>query len=144
MNIWATFGVSVVTALLTGGAAVAGIKAWSTRRNRRADATATVSVATATFSGEALKWVQEFQEETASARREASEARAEAAQDAAAARRELDSMRQEVAAARREVAQVRDEAERALRSIRLLVMSPTATLDQIREHVTGPGWLNGR
>lgn len=144
MNSWAALAVTVITALLTGGGLVAGINAWSTRRNRRAEATATVSVATATFSGEALKWVQEFQEETAAARREATEARTEATAANAAAHRELDAMRLELAAARREVAQVRDEAERALRSIRLLVMSPTATIEQIRQHVTGPGWLNGR
>lgn len=137
MNSWVALAVASVTALLTGGAAVAGINALSSRRTRKADVTDRMN-------DSALKWVEQFQEETHAARAEAAAARTEAAESNAAARREIDSMRQEVAAARREVAQVRDEAERALRSIRLLVMSPTATIDQVREHVTGPGWLNGR
>jgi hypothetical protein len=133
---WLTTIITAVSALLGGGAVVAIVNALAGRKQRSVDAGGKLS-------DSALKWVEQFQEETAAARREAAEARTEAASANAAARREIDAMRQEAAAARREVAQVRDEAERALRSIRLLVLSPGATLEQIREHVTGPGWLNG-
>lgn len=137
MSTWLTALVTLASVLFGGGGLAVLVNAVTGRRPRKAEVADRLSEST-------LKWVEQFQEEAAAARTEAAEGRA-------AARREIDSMRQEVAAARletaaarREVAQVRDEAERALRSIRLLVMSPTATLEQIRAHVTGPGWLNGQ
>lgn len=126
MSTWLTTLVAIASVLFGGGGLAVLVNAFTGRRTRKAEVADRLSEST-------LKWVQEFQEDAVAARAEAT-----------ACRREVDAMRQEVAAARREVQQVRDEAERALRSIRLLVMSPNATLDQIREHVTGPGWLNGR
>ncbi len=133
MSTWLTGLVTLASVLFGGGGLAVLVNAITGRRPRKAEVADRLSEST-------LKWVEQFQEEAAAARAEAAASR----QESAAARREMDSMRQECAAARREVAQVRDEAERALRSIRLLVMSPHATLDQIRSHVTGPGWLNGQ
>ncbi len=133
MSAWLTGLVTLASILFGGGGLAVLVNAVTGRRPRRAEVADRLSEST-------LKWVEQFQEETAGARAEAAASRAESA----AARREVDSMRQEVAAARREVQTVREEAERALRSIRLLVMSPTATIEQVRAHVTGPGWLNGQ
>lgn len=136
MNGWPALAVAVVTALLTGGAAVAGINALATRRTRKADVTDRMN-------DSALRWVEQFQEEARAARAEAAEARAEVA----ASRRETAEARREVDAMRREVAQVRDDAEqlgRELRSIRSLILSPAATLEALRAAVNGPGQTNGR
>lgn len=120
MNGWQQL-LSTVSLLLGGGGLVALVKTWVDRRKRAADVTSTLSDA-------ALKWVEQFQEETSSARREAAEAR------------------REVAEVRRELGEVRREAEalaRDLRNLRGAIMSPTATLDRLREMVGGNG-LNGR
>jgi chromosome segregation ATPase len=88
------------------------------------------------FSDSTLKWVQEFQEETARARTEAAEARRETSE----ARRELADMR-------REMATVRSEAEslaRDLRTLRGAIMSPTATIERLRSLVDPGGATNGR
>lgn len=136
MNSLLTLIAAAVSAALTGGAAVAMINAIAGRRSQKAE------VAERLSDG-ALKWVQEFQEETASARREASEAR----QETASARREAAEARQELADMRREMQVVRAEAEALaahLHSIRSAILAPAATIEQLRLLVGGAGpGLNG-
>jgi transposase-like protein len=128
MNPWVTAALAVLTLLLGGGSGAAIFKLVAERKLRR------VEVADR-FSDSTLKWVQEFQEETARARTEAAEARRETSE----ARRELADMR-------REMATVRSEAEslaRDLRTLRGAIMSPTATIERLRSLVD-PGATNGR
>jgi transposase-like protein len=123
VNAWTTILVSIGSALLGGGALAVFINAVAGKRPRRAEVTERLSEST-------LKWVEQFQEETAAARREATDAR------------------REVAEMRRELAALRDDAEklgRELRSIRSLILSPAATLEHLRAAVAGPGGAaNGR
>lgn len=116
---WLTTVITAISALLGGGAVVAIVNALAGRKPRNAEVADRLSEST-------LRWVEQFQEETASARREAADAR------------------REVADMRRQIAQMRDEAEqlgRELRSIRALILSPSVTLEQLRTAVSGP---NGR
>jgi chromosome segregation ATPase len=111
---------TIIGAVFTGGAGVAFINAVAARRKTRADVVDRLSDAQ-------LKWVGEFQEESREARREASEAR------------------REVAEARRELHAVREEAEALavqLRSIRMMIFSPHATVDGLR-HMLGDHPTNG-
>lgn len=133
---WLTAVVGLVSALAGGTAGAALIRAVADRQPRRAEVADRLS-------DSSLKWVEQFQEEARAARAEAAEARAEVA----ASRRETADARREVDAMRREVAAVRDDAEilgRELRSIRSLILSPSATLEQLRAAVNGPGQTNGR
>jgi transposase-like protein len=119
---WLTALVTLASILLGGGGLAVIVNAITGRRPRKAEVADRLSEST-------LKWVEQFQEETASARREATDAR------------------REVAEMRRELAQLRDDAEklgRELRSIRSLILSPAATLEQLRAAVAGPGQANGR
>ena len=123
MNAWTTVLVSVISAVLGSGALAVFINAVAGKRPRQAEVTERLS-------DSSLRWVEQFQEETAAARREATDAR-----------REVTEMRRELAA-------LRDDAEklgRELRSIRSLILSPAATLEQLRAAVAGPGGAaNGR
>lgn len=122
MSSWLTTLVALASVLFGGGGLAVLVNAWTGRRPRRAEVADRLSEST-------LKWVEQFQEETAAARREAADAR------------------REVADMRREIAELRDDAEklgRELRSIRALILSPSATLEMLRAAVNGPGQLNGR
>jgi predicted nucleic acid-binding Zn-ribbon protein len=121
MTGWLLAVVTVISAVLGGGAVVALINAIANRRKNRVEVTDRLS-------DSALKWVQEFQEETQRARLEASEAR------------------REVAEVRRELADVRHQAEalaQDMRNLRGAILSPNATLDRLRAMVGGDS-LNGR
>jgi uncharacterized coiled-coil DUF342 family protein len=133
---WLTALVTLASILLGGGGLAVIVNAITGRRPRKAEVADRLSEST-------LKWVEQFQEEAKAARQEATEARAEVA----ASRREAADARREVEVMRREVAQIRDDASelgRELRSIRSLILSPAATLEQLRAAVAGPGQANGR
>lgn len=118
---WLTTLASVLTVVLGGGGLAVLINAIAGRRTRKAEVADRLS-------DSSLKWVQEFQEETARARLEASEAR------------------REVAEVRRELATVRGEAEalaRDLRNLRGAIMAPSATIERLRAMVGGD-FPNGR
>lgn len=122
MSNWLTALVTLASVLFGGGGLAVLVNAITGRRPRKAEVADRLSEST-------LKWVEQFQEETSSARREAADAR------------------REVADMRREVQQLRDEASqlgRELRSIRMLILNPAATLEQLRAAVSGPGQANGR
>lgn len=122
MSNWLTALVTLASVLFGGGGLAVLVNAITGRRPRKAEVADRLSEST-------LKWVEQFQEETASARREASDAR------------------REVAEMRRDLAELRDVADQLgtqLRSIRLLIMSPSVTLEQLRAAVSGPGQANGR
>lgn len=121
MNTWLTTLVTGASLLFGGGGLAVLVNAVTGRRGRRAEVADRLS-------DSSLKWVQEFQEETAHARMEASEAR------------------REMAEVRRELAECRHEAEglaRDLRNLRGAIMAPTATLDRLRALVGGES-SNGR
>ena len=134
MNNWLTLAAAIVSAALTGGAVVALINAVAGRKARKAEVADRLS-------DSSLKWVQEFQEETARSRQEATEARQEAAEarrEAADSRREAADARREATEARRQVAELATEV-RDLRTLRMAILSPTATLEQLRTlAVNGP------
>ncbi len=128
MNPWLTGLVTVASLLFGGGGLAVLVDAFTGRRSRKAEVADRLS-------DSSLKWVQEFQEETARARAEAAEAR-----------RETSEARREMAEVRREMAEVRREAEnlaRDLRNLRGAIMSPTITLERLRAMVDG-GTANGR
>lgn len=119
---WLTTIITAISALLGGGAVVAIVNALAGRKQRSVDAGGKLS-------DSALKWVEQFQEEARSARQETAEAR-----------RELADMRREMAVLRGDAEQL----GRELRSIRALILSPSATLEMLRAAVSGPGQVNGR
>lgn len=128
MSPWLTTLVAVCSVLFGGGGIVAMIQAFTGRKARKAEVADRLS-------DSSLKWVQEFQEEAAAAREETRQSRLEVAE-----------ARREAMEARRELADVRREAEalvRELRELRSAVLSPTATLDHLRDMVGGTG-MNGR
>lgn len=121
MSGWLQALVTVCSLLFGGGGLAVLVNAITGRRGRKAEVADRLS-------DSSLKWVQEFQEETARARLEASEAR------------------REVAEVRRELGDVRREAEalaRDLRNLRGAIMSPAATLERLRAMVGGES-TNGR
>lgn len=121
MSGWLQGLVTVCSLLFGGGGLAVLVNAITGRRGRKAEVADRLS-------DSSLKWVQEFQEETARARLEASEAR------------------REVAEVRRELGDVRREAEalaRDLRNLRGAIMSPAATLERLRAMVGGES-TNGR
>jgi len=121
MSPWLTGLVTVASALLGAGGLTVLVQAFTGRRTRKAEVADRLS-------DSSLKWVQEFQEETARARLESAEAR------------------REVAEVRRELAECRHEAEnlaRDLRNLRGAIMAPTATIERLRAFVDG-GTSNGR
>ena len=121
MNPWVTVLVSVGSALLGGGALAVLINAVAGKNPRRAEVADRLSDST-------LKWVEQFQEEAADARREAADTR-----------REVADARREIAEVRREMAAVRGEAEQLaaqLRSLRASILAPASTIDQLRDLVT--------
>lgn len=122
MSGWLQTLVTVCSLLFGGGGLAVLVNAVTGRKGRRAEVADRLS-------DSSLKWVQEFQEETARARLEASEAR------------------REVAEVRRELGDVRREAEalaRDLRNLRGAIMSPNATLERLRAMVGGGESTNGR
>jgi chromosome segregation ATPase len=128
VNGWLQLLVTVSSLLFGGGGLAVLVQAVTGRRGRRAEVADRLS-------DSSLKWVQEFQEETARARSEAADAR-----------RETSEARREMADLRREVASCRTEAEnlaRDLRNVRNAIMSPTATIERLRSLIdTSPP--NGR
>ena len=121
MSGWLQALVAVCSLLFGGGGLAVLVNAVTGRRSRKAEVADRLSDST-------LKWVQEFQEETQSARLEAAEAR------------------REVGEVRRELGEVRREAEalaRDLRNLRGAIMSPSATLERLRAMVGGETF-NGR
>lgn len=128
-NPWLTALVTVASLLFGSGGLAVLVQAFTGRKNRKAEVADRLS-------DSSLKWVEQFQEETASARAEAAEAR-----------RETSEARREMAEIRRELAECRHEAEalaRDLRNLRGAIMSPTATLDRLRAMVGGGSTANGR
>ena len=121
MSGWLQAVVTVCSLLFGGGGLAVLVQAFTGRRARKAEVADRLS-------DSSLKWVEQFQEETARARLEASEAR------------------REVAEIRRDLAECRREAEnlaRDLRNLRGAIMAPTATLERLRALVDG-GATNGR
>lgn len=121
MNPWVTVLVSAVTALLGGGALAVLIGAVAGKKPRRAEVADRLSDST-------LKWVEQFQEEAADARREAADTR-----------REVADARREIAEVRRELAVVRAEAEALavrLRGLVTSILAPGVTVEQLRDLVT--------
>lgn len=121
MNPWLTVAMALGSALLGGGALAVLINAVAGRNPRRAEVAEKLSDST-------LKWVEQFQEEAADARREAADTR-----------REVADARREIAEVRREMMVVRTEAEALaaqLRSLRASILSPATTMDQLRAIVT--------
>lgn len=111
---------TVVGAALGGGGLVAVVNAFARRRTVRTDAADRLS-------DSALRWVEQFQEEAAEARREAAECRRESAE------------------ARREMAAVRLEAKELaadLHRLRAAILDPRITIERLRALVE-PGGYNG-
>lgn len=123
MNTTTTIILAAVTALFGGGGVAVAINAFANRRPRRAEVADRLSDST-------LKWVEQFQEEAADARREAADTR-----------REVAECRREVAEVRREMAALRGEAEvvaRTLRNLRRSIMAPNMTVEQLRKDLQEP------
>lgn len=123
MNSWLTVVVTIASTMLTGGGLAVFVNAVTGRRSRKAEVADRLS-------DSSLKWVEQFQEETRNARLEASEAR------------------REMAEVRRELAEVHREAERLARDLRDLrgaIMSPTVTLERLRQLIGSGGYTaNGQ
>lgn len=120
MSGWVQILLTAVGIVFGGGTMAVLVNAFTGRKARKADVTDRMS-------DQALKWVEQFQEEAANARREAVDAR-----------RELAEVRQEMRT-------VRIEAEalaRELRNLRLEIMSPSTSLERLRAIVEGSA--NGR
>lgn len=146
MSNWLSGLVGVASLLLGGGGLAVLVNAVTGRRIRKAEVADRMS-------DSALKWVEQFQEETASARQEAAESRREVdamRKEVAESRREVAASRREVEDMRREIAVVRADAEvigRELRSIRTLIHSPGITIDMLKNKVPPqiePPVKNGR
>jgi len=91
--------------------------------------------ATATLNGEALELVRQARDDAKAAWNEAKSAR----QDADDARRDAAEARREANEARREA----QDMARDMRRIKSAIMSPYATLDQLRAMVSDPPSSNG-
>lgn len=108
--------VAAVSALPIGGGLTAVVTAFTSRRKDRTDAAARLS-------DEALKWVEQFQEEAAAARKEAAELR-----------RETTETRQEAQEARAQMAAVAQQAEalgRQVQALRAAILDPAVTREQL-------------
>lgn len=118
---WVTLISAVLASGLTGGGVVALVNALARRRVTKVDAADRLNEST-------LEWAAAVKADAADARRDASEARREAAD----ARREMGMVRQEAEALAKE-----------LRQLRLAILDPFATLEQLRAMVGGGGSSNG-
>lgn len=121
MNGWLTVVVTVVVAVLGGGGAAAIINAFARRKVTDVEVTKGLNESALEFANELKKDAQDARKETAEARREMGEMR-------------------------REMSAVRVEAEalaRDLRHLRLAILDPFATLEQLRAMVGGGPGSNG-
>ena len=118
---WITAGVGLLAALLGTGGGAAIVTSLARRKVTNVEAAERLNESTLEFAT-ALK------------------------ADAADARRETADARREMSEMRREMATVRQEAEalaRDLRQLRLAILDPFATLEQLRVMVGGGGPGNG-
>lgn len=120
--------ITVVGSVLGGGGFVALVNAFARKKLTKADVADRLSDST-------LRWVEQFQEEAASARREASDMRREAAE----ARREASEARAEWRASRAEWQTMRQAMQREMRAlvdqirrVRAAAWSPNATIEKVR------------
>lgn len=119
---WPTVVASVLAALLGGGGAAAIINAFARRKVTKVEYTERLNETT-------LEWAAAVKADAADARRETADAR-----------REIAEMRLEMATVHREAEALAHE----LRQLRLAILDPFATLDQLRAKVSGgPGPGNG-
>lgn len=121
MSNWTTTLASLLGAGLGGGGLVAVVNAFARRKVVRVDAADRLS-------DSALRWVEQFQEEAAEARREAA------------------ACRQESIEARREMHLVREEAKELaadLHRLRRAILDPNASLERLRAMVGPDGPGNG-
>lgn len=119
---------TVVAAIVGALGGLSGLAAVITALTKRPAAKADAEVR---LSDEARQWVEEFQEETASARVEAKEARAEAA-----------AAKKEAAEAHIQMQAVRREAEwlaGRLWDLRHRILDPNMTLERLRA-IVGSDW----
>lgn len=118
---WPTVIASVIAALLGGGGMAAVISALAGRKVAKVEAADRLNEST-------LEWASAVKADAADARRETADAR-----------REMAEMRLEMATVRREAEALAQE----LRKLRLAILDPFATLEQLRAMVGGSGPGNG-
>lgn len=121
MPVWLQVVVSLASAALGAGALNALIKSMGSRGLRKVSQTVELADA-------ALRQVNELQERVKEAEKSARQARDEA-----------EEFRQEMVAARREA----ERAFRAWRRLRMAILHPEATVDQLRELVEADNGLPG-
>lgn len=129
---------TVVAAIVGALGGLSGLAAVITALTKRPAAKAEAEVR---LSDEARQWVEQFQEDAASARAEAKEARAEAA----AAKNEATAAKNEAAEAHLQMQAVSREAAwlaGQLKDLRLRILDPNATIERLRA-IVGPDFNPG-